>query len=109
MTAATTALTRLAEGQPDWVIQAQLGHVSPSMMKTYSHIRRKAPDAAAAALQPVYHQRESASSGQTDDIPLADEVTSQSTSQSGISDGEDVESIEENGSSGWTRTRSLCL
>jgi integrase-like protein len=48
-----TALTRLAEaGQADWVIQAQLGHVSPAMMKTYSHIRRKALDAAAAALEP---------------------------------------------------------
>ena len=34
-----TALTRLAQaGQPDWVIQAQLGHVSPAMMKTYSHV-----------------------------------------------------------------------
>jgi integrase len=49
-----TALTRLAEaGQPDWVIQAQLGHVSPAMMKTYSHVRRRALDAAAAALEPV--------------------------------------------------------
>jgi integrase len=38
-----TALTRLAEKrQPDWVIQAQMGHVSPAMMRTYSHIRRKA-------------------------------------------------------------------
>ena len=48
-----TALTRLAEkGQPDWVIQAQMGHVSPAMMRTYSHIRRKAlVDAAAAVVQ----------------------------------------------------------
>src|SRR5678815_3687118 len=31
-----TALTRLAEkGQPDWVIQAQMGHVSPAMMRTW--------------------------------------------------------------------------
>ena len=46
-----TALTRLAEaGQPDWVMQAQMGHVSPAMMKTYSHIRRQAPNAAAAML-----------------------------------------------------------
>jgi len=38
-----TALTRLAEkGQADWVIRAQMGDVSPMMMKTYSHIRRKA-------------------------------------------------------------------
>jgi integrase len=48
-----TALTRLAEaGQPDWVIQAQLGHVSPAMMRVYSHIRRRALEDAAAALQP---------------------------------------------------------
>src|SRR5204862_2451759 len=48
-----TALTRLAEaGQPDWVIQAQIGHVSPQMMKTYSHVRRKALDEAAKILEP---------------------------------------------------------
>jgi Phage integrase family len=50
-----TALTRLAEkDQPDWVIQAQMGHVSPVMMRTYSHIRRKALDEAAAALEPTF-------------------------------------------------------
>lgn len=50
-----TALTRLAEkGQPDWVIQAQMGHVSPVMMRTYSHMRRKALDEAAAALEPSF-------------------------------------------------------
>jgi hypothetical protein len=50
-----TALTRLAEkGQPDWVIQAQMGHVSPTIMRTYSHIRRKALDEAAAALEPTF-------------------------------------------------------
>ena len=50
-----TALTRLAEkGQPDWVIQAQMGHVSPAMMRSYSHIRRKALDEAAAALEPSF-------------------------------------------------------
>jgi len=38
-----TAITTLAEkGLPDWVIPAQLGHVAPEMMKTYSHIRRQA-------------------------------------------------------------------
>ena len=53
-----TALTRLAEkGQPDWVIQAQMGHVSPAMMRTYSHIRRKALDEAAAALEPSFKLR----------------------------------------------------
>jgi len=46
-----TALTRLAEaGKPDWVIQAQLGHVSAEMMKTYSHVRREALNDPAAAL-----------------------------------------------------------
>jgi Phage integrase family len=50
-----TALTRLCEaGQPDWVIQAQMGHVSPSMMKTYSHIRRLALDGAAKSLEPTF-------------------------------------------------------
>src|SRR6185369_11780762 len=51
-----TALTRLAEkGQADWVIQVQMGHVSPQMMKTYSHIRREALDKAAVALEPSFH------------------------------------------------------
>ena len=48
-----TVVTTLAEkGTPDWVIQAQVGHVDPQMMKTYSHIRRQALIAAAAALEP---------------------------------------------------------
>jgi integrase len=47
-----TAITTLAEkGLPDWVIQAQVGHVAPEMMKTYSHIRREALNQAAAALE----------------------------------------------------------
>ena len=87
-----TALTRLAEnGQPDWVIQAQLGHVSPAMMRTYSHIRRKTLDKAAAALEPSFELE-------------GTEVTSQSTSQSGESEGEMSENAKENGSSGKTRT-----
>ena len=48
-----TAITTLAEkGLPDWVIQAQVGHVAPEMMKTYSHTRREALNQAAAALEP---------------------------------------------------------
>ena len=39
---------------PDWVIQAQVGHVSPEMMKKYSNIRRRALEQAAAALEPAY-------------------------------------------------------
>jgi hypothetical protein len=49
-----TAITTLAEkGLPDWVIQAQVGHVAPEMMKTYSHIRRQALNQAADALEPL--------------------------------------------------------
>lgn len=49
-----TAITTLAEkGVPDWIIQAQVGHVDSEMMKTYSHIRRRALDEAAAALEPT--------------------------------------------------------
>ena len=84
-----TALTRLAEaGQPDWVIQAQMGHVSPAMMKTYSHVRRLALDEAAKILEP----------------PLS-EVTSQHTSQSDALKVEIDQFAREIGSSGWTRTR----
>jgi integrase len=50
-----TAITTSAEkGMPDRVIQAQVGHVDPPMMKTYSHIRRRALDEAAAAPEPSY-------------------------------------------------------
>jgi integrase len=49
-----TAITTLAEkGLPDWVIQAQVGHVAPEMMETYSHIRRQALNQAADALEPA--------------------------------------------------------
>jgi len=34
------------------VIRAQFGHVSPAMMAVYSHVRRKALDEAASALEP---------------------------------------------------------
>ena len=50
-----TAVTTMAEaGLPDLTIMAQVGHVSPAMMKTYSHIRRQALNQAAAALEPNY-------------------------------------------------------
>jgi integrase len=50
-----TAVTTMAEkGLPDLTIMAQVGHVSPAMMKTYSHIRRQALNAAAAALEPYF-------------------------------------------------------
>jgi hypothetical protein len=41
-------------GLPDQTIMAQVGHISPEMMKTYSHIRRQALNAAAAALEPTF-------------------------------------------------------
>jgi len=50
-----TAVTMMAEkGLPDLTIMAQFGHVSPAMMKTYSHIRRQALNQAAAALEPNF-------------------------------------------------------
>jgi integrase len=50
-----TAVTTMAQaGLPDLTIMAQVGHVSPQMMKHYSHIRRQALNQAAAALQPNY-------------------------------------------------------
>jgi hypothetical protein len=39
------------KGLPDLTIMAQVSHVSPSMMKTYSDIRRRALNQAAAALE----------------------------------------------------------
>ena len=50
-----TAFTTMAEkGLPEQTIMAQVGHVSPQMMKTYSHIRRQALNVAAAALEPAF-------------------------------------------------------
>jgi integrase len=50
-----TAVTTMAEaGLPDLTIMAQVGHVSPAMVKHYSHIRRQALNEAAAALQSNY-------------------------------------------------------
>jgi len=107
-----TALTRLCEaGQPDWVIQAQMGHVSPAMMKTYSHIRRKALDGAAAALEPSFKlefpKHEGVRSRKRDrkrQQTSVTQVTSQSVSQSPDLATEAREFSKESGSSGWTRT-----
>lgn len=41
-------------GLPDQTIMAQVGHISPEMIKHYSHIRRQALNAAAAVLQPAF-------------------------------------------------------
>lgn len=65
-----TAITTLAEkGLPDWVIQAQVGHIDPQMMRTYSHIRRKALNEAAAALEPNYKINRSPS-GQGEEVSV---------------------------------------
>jgi integrase len=56
-----TAVTVMAEaGLPDQTIMAQVGHISPEMMKTYSHIRRQALNVAAAALEPAFMIRPTA-------------------------------------------------
>ena len=52
-----TAVTTMAEkGLPDQTIMAQVGHVSPQMLKTYSHIRRQALNVAAEALEPAFRK-----------------------------------------------------
>jgi integrase len=66
-----TAITTMAEkGVSDWVIQAQVGHVDPQMMKTYSHIRRRALIEAAEALEPKQHQEPIASVESNVEAPL---------------------------------------
>lgn len=50
-----TAVTVMTEaGLPDHTIMAQVGHVSPEMLKHYSRTRRLALNDCAAALQPSY-------------------------------------------------------
>jgi integrase len=52
-----TAVTVMAEkGLPGQTIMAQVGHISPEMMRRYSHIRRQELNAAAAALEPTFLQ-----------------------------------------------------
>lgn len=52
------AVTVMAEkGLPDATIMAQVGTVSPEMMRHYSHIRRQALNTAAEALEPSYLRR----------------------------------------------------
>ena len=67
------------------MIQAQVGHVAPEMMKTYSHIRRQALNQAAAALEPLQSQGSTPSdtTGKAGQARRpAKRVMSQSTSQS---------------------------
>jgi integrase len=106
-----TAITTLAEkGLPDWVIQAQVGHVAPEMMKTYSHIRREALNTAAAALEPSSQGPAAptpppAPATTAVETPVTESgVMSQSTSQSDVSKGRVIEFPRKIGSSGWIRT-----
>ena len=103
-----TAITTLAEkGLPDWVIQAQVGHVAPEMMKTYSHIRRQALNQAADALEPTATATP-APPARTAAVAKprarAKRVMSQSTSQNAGRRGRVLDFPKESGSSGWTRT-----
>ena len=104
-----TALTRLCEaGQPDWVIQAQMGHVSPSMMKTYSHIRRKALDSASKALEPTFtlefrqHDERPRIQGRFVSRRPVPDVTVTSQPDDLATVGREI--AREVGSSGWIRT-----
>ncbi len=96
-----TAITTLAEkGLPDWVIQAQVGHVAPEMMKTYSHIRRQALNQAADALEP----NAPVPAAQPTPRTHRARVMSQSASQSGRPTARVLRFVREVGSSGWIRT-----
>ncbi len=103
-----TAITTLAEkGTPDWVIQAQVGHVAPEMMKTYSHIRRQALNVAASALEPSKTPTPPdppATEPSTGDTPQVNAVMSQTTSQSASRPGRVLKFPKAIGSSGWIRT-----
>src|SRR5262245_33523377 len=101
-----TAITTLAEkGLPDWVIQAQVGHVAPEMMKTYSHIRRQALNQAADALEPT--QTVAAPPLRPTpkpENPRHERVVSHRPSQTARRVGRVLTFAKESGSSGWTRT-----
>jgi hypothetical protein len=94
------------KGLPDWVIQAQVGHVAPEMMKTYSHIRRQALNQAADALEP----NAPATPAPTPKRPRvkvstrAKRVMSHGTSQNTARRGRVLRFAKKNGSSGWIRT-----
>ena len=94
-----TAITTLAEkGLPDEVIRAQVGHVSPDMMKTYSHIRRQALDRATAALEPTVPHTPTAVNTATRGLRHSPRH------KKGGDGGRVVRFARKNGSSGRTRT-----
>ena len=87
-----------------------MGHVSPAMMKTYSHIRRKALDSAAQALEPTFKLMFPKPAPRPREKGRFVQVTSQSKSHVTVTSpapaltSEDRKNIGEIGSSGWTRT-----
>jgi hypothetical protein len=101
-----TAFLNLQEkGLPDWVIQAQVGHVAPEMMKTYSHIRRQSLNEAAAALepsQPVPTSPQELMPNRPMTVATKTAVMSQPTSQKRDSRGRVLNFPRENGSPHWT-------
>ena len=102
-----TAITTLAEkGLPDWVIQAQVGHVAPEMMKTYSHIRRQALNQAAEALEPTASSQQPTPTPKPAVAaqPRRERVMSHRTSQTARGRGKILRFAKGFGSSGWTRT-----
>jgi hypothetical protein len=102
-----TAITTLAEKRlPDWVIQAQVGHIAPEMMKTYSHIRREALNQAAAAFEPSKPIAPEPQQPAPATASAAQEkrVMSQPVSQKRVARGRVLDFPKKNGSSGWIRT-----
>jgi hypothetical protein len=87
-----------------------MGHVSPSRMKTYSHIRRKALDDAAKSLEPTFalefpkHEERPRERGRFIAHVPAPPSHVTVTSQSDDLDREFDELAKEFGSSGWIRT-----
>ena len=95
----------LVGGLPDWVIQAQVGHVVPEMMKTYSHIRRQALNQAADALEPTAAPSQTpppATAVATKHSSRAKRVMSHSTSQNANRRGRVVKFARKFGSPHWT-------
>jgi hypothetical protein len=83
------------------VIQAQVGHVAPEMMKTYSHIRRQALNEAAAALEPTASQPAPRPPAVTDS-DRDGSATSHFTSQNDVSVGRVLRFVRKIGSPHWT-------
>ena len=80
------------------------------MMKTYSHIRRKALDEAAKSLEPTFtlefpkHEERPRVKGRYTPYATADSAHVTVTAQSGDLNSEIREFSKEFGSSGWIRT-----